>query len=158
MRTIYFITLFILIQIMTTQAQHGTSAALGTAEMFFSKKISGTMDEVYQKVSDALKEEKFGIITEIDMAGTLKEKLDVDMPPYKILGVCNPGFAWEAIRAEPNIGVFLPCKVILKQLDQNTIEVVSVNPEALMNMLGNNNLDQTAEAVGRKLEKVINGL
>ncbi|MCB2220444.1 MAG: DUF302 domain-containing protein [Bacteroidetes bacterium] len=127
-------------------------------KIYFSKQVNGTMEEVYQKVVDALKTEKFGVITEVDMAKTLKEKIDVDIMPYRILGVCNPGSAYEALKAEPNIGVFLPCKVILKQMDENTIEVVAANPEMMMKMLDNKNLDKTAREVSTKLAKVIHGL
>ncbi len=141
--------------LLTANAQNEVITGKNQKDLFFTKQVKGSMEEVYQKVVDALKIEKFGVITEIDMAKTLNEKLGVDMKPYKILGVCNPGFAYEAIQAEPNIGVFLPCKVILKQLDENTIEVVSINPESMMKMLENEKLNETAESVGKKLEKVI---
>ena len=141
--------------LLTTNAQNELIKGQNEKDLFFTKQVKGSMEEVYQKVVEALKVEKFGVITEIDMAKTLNEKLGVDMKPYKILGVCNPGFAYEAIKSEPNIGVFLPCKVILKQLDENTIEVVSINPESMMKMLENEKLNETAESVGEKLKKVI---
>lgn len=150
--------LLIIAGLLTTNAQNEVVTSQNEKDLFFSKQVKGSMEEVYQKVVEALKVRKFGVITEIDMAKTLNEKLGVEMKPYKILGVCNPGFAYEAILAEPNIGVFLPCKVILKQLDENTIEVVSVDPEKMMKMLGNNKLDETAVSVGKELEKVIFGL
>jgi len=144
--------------VMSVNAQSEIKNNQQKSELFFSKQVQGSMEEVYQRVVEALKVEKFGVITEIDMAKTLNEKLGVEMKPYKILGVCNPGFAYEAIQAEPNIGVFLPCKVILKQLDENTIEVVSMNSETMMKMLENEKLDKTAKSVGQKLEKVVLGL
>lgn len=96
--------------------------------MFFKKMISGEFNQVLLKVKAEFKSVGFGVMTEIDMDQKLKEKLDVELKPYKILGVCNPGFAYEAMQTEPNIGVFLPCKVIIKQLDNNEIEVVSYDP------------------------------
>jgi uncharacterized protein (DUF302 family) len=138
--------------------QHEKAPKHDSDNIYFSNKVNGTMEEVYQKVVDALKAEKFGVITEVDMAKTLKEKIDVDIMPYRILGVCNPGSAYEALQAEPNIGVFLPCKVILKQVDENTVEVVSANPAMMMNMLENEKLNKTADDVSAKLEKVIQGL
>jgi uncharacterized protein (DUF302 family) len=141
--------------VMSVNAQSEIKDNQQKSELFFSKQVHGSMDEVYQRVVDALKVEKFGVVTEIDMAKMLNEKLGVDMKPYKILGVCNPRFAYEAIQAEPNIGVFLPCKVILKQLDERTVEVVSINPETMMKLLENEKLNETAESVGKKLEKVI---
>ena len=147
--------LFMIAGMLASNAQNEVVTSQNEKDLFFTKQVKGSMEEVYQKVVEALKVEKFGVITEIDMAKTLNEKLGVEMKPYKILGVCNPGFAYEAITAEPNIGVFLPCKVILKQLDENTIEVVSINPESMMKLLENEKLNETAESVARKLEKVI---
>ena len=155
MRTIQFFIILLIAGAMSVNAQSESTVSQTGKDLFFSKQVEGTMDEVYQRVVEALKAENFGVITEIDMAKTLNEKLGVEMKPYRILGVCNPGFAFEAIQAEPNIGVFLPCKVILKQMDENTIEVVSINPETMMMMLGNEKLDSTAQAVGVKLERVI---
>ncbi len=155
MRTIQFFIVMMMATTMTAFGQTEKAPKHSKDDMFFSKKVNGTMNEVYQKVVDALKAEKFGVITEVDMAKTLKEKIDVDIMPYKILGVCNPGSAYEALQAEPNIGVFLPCKVILKQVDKNTVEVVSANPEMMMQMLDNKKLDKTAREVSMKLKKVI---
>jgi uncharacterized protein (DUF302 family) len=158
MKTMQLFIILMITGVMSVNAQSEIKDNQQKSELFFSKQVKGSMDEVYQRVVEALKVEKFGVITEIDMAKTLNEKLGVEMKPYRILGVCNPGFAYEAIQAEPNIGVFLPCKVILKQVDENTVEVVSFNPETMMKMLENERLDKTADAVGQKLEKVILGL
>lgn len=135
----------------------GTSgvSAQDSQSMFFSGKVEGTIETVEALLITELEKEKFGVITEIDMAKTLKEKIDADIMPYKILGVCNAKFAYQAIQAEENIGVFLPCKVILKQIDANTVEVVSINPSSMMRMIGNKDLDTTADEVGKKLETVI---
>lgn len=142
----------------SAQAQKNESPEKQDNNMFFTKEVNGTMQEVMHKVKELLKAEKFGVITEIDMDKTLKEKIGVEMQPYKILGVCNPGFAHEALQTEPDIGVFLPCKVVLNQINENTIRVVSVNPDAMMRMLGNNELNKTAAEVANKLEKVIMSL
>ena len=158
MRTLYLLPILMIAGMITAKGQSEIAPVHNSETIYFTKKVNGTMEEVYQQVVDALKVEKFAVITEVDMAKTLKEKLDVDIKPYRILGVCNSGSAYEALQAEPNIGVFLPCKVILKQLDDITVEVVSANPEALMKMLGNDKLDITAKEVAAKLEKVILGL
>jgi uncharacterized protein (DUF302 family) len=158
MKTIKLTLMLMIAGILSANAQMTKASEHSEKDMFFSKKVKGTMEEVNQKVVDALKAEKFGVITEVDMSGTLKEKLNVDIQPYKILGVCNPGYAYEALQAEPNIGVFLPCKVILKQVDEGTVEVVSINPKSMMEILHNDKLDETANAVGEKLENVINSL
>lgn len=115
---------------------------------YFNKTVEGTFDDVAEKVESVLKEQGFGVITEIDMDITLKEKLsDVEMNPYKILGVCNPSFAYETLKVEENIGLFLPCKVLVKDLGNDSIEVVMVNPSALMKMLGNTELEKIAQKV-----------
>ena len=126
--------------------------------MFFKKTISGEFNQVLIKVKAEFKSEGFGVMTEIDMDQKLKEKLDVELKPYKILGVCNPGFAYEAMQTEPNIGVFLPCKVIIKQLDNNEIEVVSYDPVALMKMLENEELTRLAEGISAKIKAVIENI
>ena len=118
---------------------------------YFNKILKGSFEEVTDKVKSTLKVEGFGVITEIDMDVTLKEKLsDVDMNPYKILGVCNPSFAYQTIQFEQNIGLFLPCKVLVKDLGNDSIEVVMVNPSVLMKMLGNPELEKIAQKVTDK--------
>lgn len=123
--------------------------------MYFKAKVKGTIETVEASLRAELEKEKFGVITEIDMAKTLKEKIDADIMPYKILGVCNAKFAYKAMQVEENIGVFLPCKMILKQVDKNTVEVVSVNPATMMKMIGNDDLNDTAGEVAIKLEMVV---
>lgn len=148
MRSINLLVLGMLILTITVSAQDNAS-------LYFKGKVSGTIESVEAQLRTELEKEKFGVITEIDMAKTLKEKVNADIMPYKILGVCNAGFAHEAILAEENIGVFLPCKVILKQVDSKTVEIVSINPSTMMKMIGNSQLDSTAEEVSVKLENVI---
>jgi len=131
-----------------------------TAEKFyFSKTVNGSVEEVTPQVKSVLKEQGFGIVTEIDMAGTLKEKLgDIKMQPYRILGACNAKYAWETIQKEENIGIFLPCKVILKQKSANQTEVVAVNPAVLMKMLENEELNTIANEVAKQFKTALQNL
>lgn len=131
------------------------ASAQDSNSIYLTAKVEGTIETVEADLRLALEKEKFGVITEIDMAKTLKEKVNADIMPYKILGVCNAGFASQAILAEENIGVFLPCKIILKQVDEQTVEIVSADPLTLMKMIGNPQLDQIAAEVSQKLKNVI---
>lgn len=110
-----------------------------------------------QKITDALKEEGFGILSEIDVKETLKKKLDVDFRPYKILGACNPPFAHKALLAEDKIGVMLPCNVIVQEKDEG-IEIAAVDPMASMQAVENKELEHVALEVQTKLKSVIENL
>ena len=121
----------------------------------FSKKIAKSFDEAIVRVTEELKKEGFGIRTEIDVTATLKKKLDVDFRKYRILGACNPSFAYRALLAEPNIGTMLPCNVIVQELDDGTIEVSAVDPLASMQAIQNRELQSIAEEVQLKLKRVI---
>lgn len=126
---------------------------------YFSKIVSGNFDEVCASTKKALKAQGFGIITEIDMAKTLAEKLDsVDMLPYKILGACNPAYAYETLQIEENIGLFLPCKVLIKDLGNDKVEIVMVNPSELMRMLNNKELEAVAEIVTEKFRAALESI
>jgi uncharacterized protein (DUF302 family) len=125
---------------------------------YFNKTVNGTFNNVIEKVTDLLSKEGFGILTEIDIQQTLKKKLNVDFKKYKILGACNPPFAYKALVAEDKIGTMLPCNVIVQELEDNTIEVAAVNPLASMQAVKNTELIDVAEKVSDKLEKVINNL
>ena len=125
---------------------------------YFNKTVYGTFNNVIEKVTDLLKKEGFGILTEIDIQQTLKKKLDVDFNKYKILGACNPPFAYKALMAEDKIGTMLPCNVIVQELGNNTIEVAAVNPLESMQAVKNTALVDVAEKVSEKLKKVINNL
>jgi len=138
-------------------ATEGASAQQSN-NMFIKKTVTGDFNQVVEKVTSEFKTVGFGVITDIDMDQKLEEKLDVDLKPYKILGICNPGFAYKALEAEPNIGVFLPCKVIIKQLEGNQVEVVSSNPSMLMKMLHNEELDNMAKEVTTDIKSVIEKL
>jgi uncharacterized protein (DUF302 family) len=126
--------------------------------LYFKKTLTGNFTEIVAKVKASLKEEGFGVITEIDMDKKLNEKLNTEVKPYKILGACNPGYAYKTLQIDDNIGVFLPCKVVVKQLDGNKVEVVSVNPSEMMRMMNNEELSRIAEEVSIKLKAVVEGL
>lgn len=125
---------------------------------YFTKTISGNFDEAVDKVTEELKKEGFGVLTEIDIKATLKKKLDVDFYNYRILGACNPPFAYKALQAEDKIGSMLPCNVIVQEKKPGEIEVSAVNPVASMQAVENENLTGVASEVKEKLEKVIKNL
>lgn len=125
---------------------------------YFSKTVKGTFIEVLEKVTVSLKNEGFGILTEIDVRETLKKKLDVDFRKYKILGACNPSFAYKALQAEDKIGVMLPCNVIVQEIAENDVEVAAVDPIASMNAVENQELFGIAIQVQEKLKNVVQNL
>ncbi len=124
----------------------------------FSKKLDLSFEQAILKVTEDLKQEGFGILTEIDVKATLKKKLDVDFPKYTILGACNPPFAYRALQAEPQIGAMLPCNVIVRQLEDGKIEVAAVDPLASMQAIENIELQEIAEEIQVMLKKVIEQL
>jgi len=125
---------------------------------YYSKSVPGDFDKVIEKVTEELKKEGFGILTEIDFSGTIKKKLDKDMPDYRILGACSPAFAYEAYLAEDKIGTMLPCNVIVQDAGNGNIEVSAVNPIASMMAVGNDSLGDIASEVKDKLERVIDSV
>ena len=127
-------------------------------EYYFSKTITGSFDDAIQKVTEALKAEGFGILTEIDIKETLKKKLDVDFYNYKILGACNPPFAYKALLAEDKIGTMLPCNVIVQEKVAGQVEVSAVDPAASMQAIENSALNEIAQEIRARLQKVIEAL
>ncbi|XCF07846.1 DUF302 domain-containing protein [Tamlana crocina] len=127
-------------------------------DYYFNKKINRTFGEVVDKVTQQLKEEGFGILTEIDVTETLKKKLDVDFKKYKILGACNPPYAHKALQAEDKIGTLLPCNVIVQEIGAGVVEVAAVNPIASMQAVENEKLEQIASEITAKLKHVIEKL
>ncbi len=125
---------------------------------FTSKTTDYNYKQAITKVTELLKEEGFGVLTEIDVKETLKKKLDVDFKKYKILGACNPNFAHLALQAEDKIGVMLPCNVIVEEHEDGTVEVSAVDPVASMQAVENNSLKPIAEQVRANLKKVIEKL
>ncbi len=124
----------------------------------FSKTIDMPFDEAIEKVTGALADKGFGVLTTIDVRATLKKKLDVDFRPYVILGSCNPGFAHKALLAEDKIGTMLPCNVILQQHESGEVEVSAVDPAASMMAIKNPALEEIASEVRGMLKGVIDGL
>ena len=125
---------------------------------YFNKTIKGTFEEAIDKVTKGLKDEGFGILTEIDVTATLKEKLDVNFKKYRILGACNPSYAYKALQAEDKIGTMLPCNVIVQEIEAGVIEVAAVNAMASMQAVENEKLKEVADEVTSMLEKVIKKL
>lgn len=125
---------------------------------YFSKTLETSFDEAIQKTTDALKAEGFGVISEINIHEKLKEKLNVDFRRYRILGACNPPYAYKALQAEDKIGTMLPCNVIVQELGANRIEVAAVNPIASMMAIQNPALEGIAKEVTTKLKTVIDSL
>ncbi len=125
---------------------------------YFSKTVKGSFEEVLEKVTASLKNEGFGILTEIDVKETLKKKLDVNFRRYKILGACNPAFAYKAIQVEDKIGTMLPCNVIVQEIVENDVEVAAVDPVASMKAIENQELYGIATQVQEKLKNVVNNL
>nr|WP_320051015.1 DUF302 domain-containing protein [uncultured Desulfuromonas sp.] len=114
--------------------------------------------ETIELVTEALKTEGFGVLTEIDVKATMKKKLDIDMAPYRILGACNPHFAHQALQHEPKIGTMLPCNVIVRELEDGRNEVSAIDPMASMQAVENSALGAVAEQVRKKLHNVIEAL
>lgn len=124
----------------------------------FSKNVNTGYEEAIVKVTEELKKEGFGILTEIDVAATLKNKLDVNFKPYKILGACNPPFAYKALKAEEQIGLMLPCNVIIYVNEKNETIVSAIDPIQSMQAINNKNLVEIANNIQDKLKKVISNL
>ena len=124
---------------------------------YISKTISRSFDEAIARVTEALKREGFGVLTDIDVAATLKKKIDVDFRPYRILGACNPKLAHGALSVEDKIGVMLPCNVIVQQTDEG-VEIAAVDPVASLGRVGNPALDEAAKTVKAALTRVVDSL
>jgi uncharacterized protein (DUF302 family) len=125
---------------------------------YFSKTVTLSFDDAIEKAVAELKKEGFGILTDIDVKQTLKKKLDVDFKKYRILGACNPPFAYKALQAEDKIGTMLPCNVIVQEIEGGRIEVAAIDPVASMQAVTNPALKEVAEQVQGKLKKVIESL
>ena len=125
---------------------------------YFSKTLQTDFPRAVEHTVDALKREGFGIITEIDVKNTFREKLGVDFRNYRILGACNPSLAHEALLAEDKIGTMLPCNVVLQELAGGKVEVAAIDPMASMAAVDNPQLKQAAERVGDMLRRVVASL
>ncbi|MFY9152715.1 MAG: DUF302 domain-containing protein [Prolixibacteraceae bacterium] len=125
---------------------------------YISKTLSTEFESAVEQVTEALKKEGFGVLTQIDIQEKLKEKLDVDFRKYLILGACSPSNAYKALQHEAKIGLMLPCNVIVQELEHNEIEVAAVDPVASMMAVENPNLAGIAGEIKEKLERVISSL
>lgn len=123
-----------------------------------SKTVSLSYEDAINKVTEELKKEGFGVLTEIDVKETLRKKLDVDFRKYKILGACNPPLAYKALTTEENIGVMLPCNVIVQEAPDGSVRVSAINPMVAMQSVGNENLGEIAAEVSGKLKRVIDNI
>ena len=124
----------------------------------FGKTVAIGFDEAMTKVTEELQKEGFGILTEIDVAGTLKKKLDHNIPPYRILGACNPAFAKRALTAEPSIGLLLPCNVVVRQDDAGTVQVEFLDPGMMGQMTDNPEIGPIGKQVRERLLRVMRAL
>ncbi len=122
---------------------------------YFSKTRKESFEKAIEDVTAKLKSEGFGILTEIDVKETLKKKLDVDFRKYRILGACNPPFAYKALQAEDKIGTMLPCNVVVQELSEGIVEIAAVDPVASMQAVENPELATVADQIRNKLKKVI---
>lgn len=123
----------------------------------FSRKVDTSWDDTLAAVTRALEKEGFGIISEINVTDTLRKKLGVEFRPYKILGACNPQFAHRALETEANIGVMMPCNVVVQDFGSH-VQVSAINPMVAMKSVGNADLEEFASAISARLERVVNGL
>jgi uncharacterized protein (DUF302 family) len=124
----------------------------------FSKRLDLPFDQAVLRVTEALKREGFGVLTDIDVSATMKAKLGQDFRPYRILGACNPQLAYRALQLEDKIGTMLPCNVIVQTHADGSVEVSAVDPVASMQAIKNPGLAEVANEVQAKLKKVVEGL
>lgn len=155
MKKLQIISVFIVIVVLSLQSL----SAQQKKSYFLSKTITGPFERVTERVENALVEQGFGIVTELELDVRIKDKLeDVEMKPYKILGPCNASTAYEALQLDENIGLFLPCKVLIKDMGHNKVEVVMMNPSVLMEMLGNKELELIGQKVTDKFKAILKSL
>ena len=125
---------------------------------YFNKTVDMTFEEAIEKATEELKKEGFGILSEIDVTAALKKKLNVDFRKYRILGACNPPFAYKALQAEDKVGTMLPCNVVVQELADGKVEVAAVDPVASMQAITNDDLREIAIEIQGKLRQVINNI
>jgi uncharacterized protein (DUF302 family) len=125
-------------------------------EYYFSATLHTDFDDAVAKITEALKTEGFGVLTEIDMQAKLKEKLGVDFKKYKILGACNPAFAYKALQAEEMVGVMLPCNIVVTDKENGTTQIAAIHPIASMMAIQNPALEPLAKEITEKLKRVMN--
>lgn len=125
---------------------------------YHARLLETDMDDAVERVTAALKEQGFGVLTDIDIQATMKEKIDRDMNPYRILGACNPNLAYHALQSEPRIGLMLPCNVVVREVGENLVEVAAVDPVESMASVDSPPLEAVATEVRSQLMSVIANL
>ena len=124
----------------------------------FGKTVELGFADAVTRVTQALQGEGFGVLTDIDVAATMKKKLSQDMPPYRILGACNPPLAHRAIQAEPAIGLLLPCNVVVREDEAGKVHVEFMDPNAVLELVDKPEIDRVASEVRQRLERVMTAL
>ena len=124
----------------------------------FGKAVDLSFDQAIERVTQVLQAEGFGVLSDIDVAGAMKKKLDKDMPPYRILGACNPSLANRAITAEPSIGLLLPCNVLVREDAAGKVHVEFMDPNAVLQLVDRAEIGELADEVRQRLERVMAAL
>lgn len=128
---------------------------MSTMAYSFGRTVNAPFEDVVSRAREALAAEGFGVLTEADIAGTLQTKIGVEMPPYVILGACNPPLANQALQAEPEIGTLLPCNVVVREDDQGAVTVIAMDPAAVLDLVGNADVETIAQEVKSRLERAL---
>ena len=129
-----------------------------STEYGFGTQVELSFDEAIEKVTAELEKEGFGVLSDIDVAAKMKAKLDKDMPAYRILGACNPGLAYQAISAVENIGLLLPCNVLVREDTSGTVHVEFMDPQSVLSLVGDAGVEPLAAEVKSKLQRVMAAL
>jgi uncharacterized protein (DUF302 family) len=124
----------------------------------FGKTVGMGFDQAVQRITEELAKVGFGVLSDIDVQATMKKKIGLDMPPYRILGACNPGYASRAIAAEPQIGALLPCNVVVRQDAAGQVHVEAMDPRAVLQLVDNPAVPELANEVRGKLEQALAAL
>lgn len=124
----------------------------------FGKLVDSDFDTAIEKVTETLSAEGFGVLSDIDVAGKMKEKLDRDMPRYRILGACNPALAWDAVHTVPEIGLLLPCNVLVRETEDGAVSVSFMDPYSVMSLVDHPDIESLANDVKSRLQRVCDQL